>query len=179
MQAPRSREIERQETERWKEKRKHKRRIGNFFTCTAQIMTDIFVLDLFFGAHPGHLSPASSPLTPLLSIVPPLGEGARLTLELVFLTHGHLLVRGPSWFRVRAHAKSNLATDAPPPLLAWLWLLLTFPSTIYYTHRDGLRCLELGPLPSHQLMPISQTRAASINHIYRLLIVNHMKTRWR
>jgi len=122
MQAPRSREIERQETEKWKEKRKHERRIGNFITCTAQIMRDIFVLDLFFRRTPGHRSPASSPLAPLLYILHPLGEdallpsGVRLTSELVFLAHGHLFVRGPSWSRtVPLHAKSTLATDARPP----------------------------------------------------------------
>ena len=153
MQAPRSREIERQETEKWKEKRKHERRIGNFITCTAQIMRDIFVLDLFFRRTPGHRSPASSPLAPLLYILHPLGEdallpsGVRLTSELVFLAHGHLFVRGPSWSRTRqVHSRDGRTT----PLLAWFWLLLSFPfyDSLYASRWFALPRVRPGSIPS-------------------------------
>lgn len=46
----------------------------------------------------------------------------------------------------RVHPKSTLTTTDVHgllPLLAWLWLLLPYPSTIDYTHRDGSRCLVL------------------------------------
>jgi len=172
MQAPRSREIERQETEKWKEKRKHKRRIGNFFTCIAQIMRDIFVLDLFFWR---------TPRTPFARIIPPHSSsvhralprrrrpppqrrapnfGTRLPHPRTPISPRALVV--PPRTCTRQVQSRDGRTTPPPPLLAWLWLLLPFPSTIHYTHRDGSRCLELGPLPSHQFMPISQTRAASI-----------------
>lgn len=133
-------------------------------------MRDIFVLDLFFGAHQDTVCPHHPPSLlsahPRRRRPPPQRRapnfGTRLPPPRTPICPRALVVPHRTCTR-QVHPRDGRTT----PLLAWFSLLLSFPSTIHYTHRDASRCLELGPVPSHQFTPILQTRAASTPLAYR------------